>query len=101
VFWKFWQKTGALPVSPRLRSLLVDKRGVTEEGSTTLRMIEQRGQYAGRSVTFFRVFNPETAARANVVPRHYRDLSDDLVLHAGHIEGDGSIVLNQPRTPGT
>jgi erythromycin esterase-like protein len=93
----FWQRAGVVPVSTKVRSLLAEKRGVSEDGSGKLRMIEEVGRYADRPVTYFRVFDPETAARAKVVPHRYADLGTDLVLHAGHIERDGTIVLNVPR----
>ncbi|HUX87731.1 MAG TPA: hypothetical protein VMW65_12070, partial [Chloroflexota bacterium] len=67
--WKFWQKQGAVPVSPKVRILLAKDRGVSEESAGKLRMIEEHGEFAGRSVTFFRVFAPEAVARAHVEPR--------------------------------
>jgi hypothetical protein len=93
----FWQRPGVVPVSTTVRSVLARERGVSAEGAAKLRMLEERGGYAGRPVTYFRVFDPETAARAKVVPRRYADVGTDLVLHAGHVERDGSIVLNAPR----
>jgi erythromycin esterase-like protein len=93
----FWQRAGVVPVSLKVRSLLAEKRGVTDDGSGKLRMIEEGGRYADRPVTYFRVFDPETAARAKVVPHCYADLGADLVAYAGHVERDGTIVLNAPR----
>lgn len=97
--WKFWQKPGVVPVSPKVRVLLAKDRGVSEDSAAKLRMIEEHGQYDRRSVTFFRVFDPEVVGRANVKPHRYSDLDDSLVLHAGHIERDGSIVLNMATPP--
>jgi hypothetical protein len=93
----FWQRPGVVPVSTKVRSLLARERGVSESDSAKLRMIEERGHYADRPVTYFRVFDPEAAARAKVVPRRYGDLDPDLVLHKGHVERDGAIVLNLPQ----
>ena len=97
--WKFWQKTATVPVSPQVRAHLSTDRGVSENDSARWRMILEHGQYAGRSVTYYRVFDPEAAARANVEPRRYGDLDTALVLHAGHIEQDGSVVLNMATAP--
>jgi hypothetical protein len=97
--WKFWQKPGVGPVSTKVRVLLAKDRGVSEDSVAKLRMIEEQGQYDRRSVTFFRVFDPEVVGRANVTPRRYSDLDDSLILHAGHIERDGSIVLNMATHP--
>jgi hypothetical protein len=97
--WKFWQKPGVVPVSTKVRVLLAKDRGVSEDGAAKLRMIEEPGQYDRRSVTYFRVFDPEVVGRANVKPRRYSDLDDSLILHAGHIERDGSIVLNTVTPP--
>ena len=63
-----------------------------------LGVAESRGHYSGREVTFFRLFDPQrTAARAvNVLTSYtYQDLNShlDLVLRAGHIEQDGTIVI--------
>jgi hypothetical protein len=92
-------EAGVVPVSATVRILLAKDRGVSEIDSATLRMIVERGHYADRSVTYFRVFDPEAAARAKVEPRRYGDLDTDLVLHAGHVEWDGAIVLNLPPSP--
>jgi len=99
MMWKFWQKPGVVPVSTKVRVLLVKDRGVSEDNATKLRMIEESGHYDGRSVTYFRIFDPEVAGRAKVKPHRYGDLDGDLVLHAGHIERDGSVVLNTATPP--
>ncbi len=67
---------------------------------STLGVVESRGTYAGRTVTFIRLFDPAAAARrsVDVFARHtYDDLNAhlDLVLRAGHTERDGTVVLRQ------
>jgi len=94
----FWQRPGVVQVSTKVSSLLAKERGISADGAAKLRMIEDGGRYADRPVTYFRVFDPETAARAKVTPQRYADIGTDLVLHAGHVERDGSIVLNAPPT---
>jgi hypothetical protein len=63
-----------------------------------LGVVEARGAYSGRAVTYFRVFDPKrAAARAvDVFADHtYRDLDahPELVLRAGFVERDGTVVL--------
>jgi hypothetical protein len=63
-----------------------------------LGVVGSRGSYAGRSVTYIRVFDPASAARraVDVSSWHaYKDLNAhlDLVLRAGFVEKDGTVVL--------
>jgi hypothetical protein len=92
--WKFWQTSAVVPVSAKVRFLLASERGVGEDGSSKLRMIERRGHYADRPVTYFRVFDPAILARNGVELRRFADLDTGLFLHAGHIERDGTVVLS-------
>ena len=92
--WKFWQTSAVVPLSPKVRIRLASERGVSEDGSAKLRMIERRGHYADRPVTYFRVFDPAILARHGVEARRFDDLGTGLFLHAGHIEQDGTIVLS-------
>jgi hypothetical protein len=60
-----------------------------------LSVVQQRGSYAGRRVTYFRVFDPARNAEQAVVIRQYTDLDacPELVVASGHIEQDGAVVL--------
>jgi hypothetical protein len=56
------------------------------------------GVYAGRDGSFFRVFDPERAARraVDVLAAHaYQDLNahPDLVLRSGFLAPDGAVVV--------
>lgn len=74
---------------------------------SALRLINSSGTFAGRGVTYFRVFDPASVAAQSVdlLTRHaYKDLNGypDLVLRAGFIEQDGSIVVYaRPTGPDT
>jgi hypothetical protein len=59
-------------------------------------MAEKPGQLAGRQVTYFRVFDSEKAARKGLDAPSFEDLDDhlDVVLRSGHIESDGTVVMN-------
>lgn len=71
----------------------------------TLGIVEQRGHYAGRTVTFFRVFDQVRAAAEHgdvfrkqlFRGRAYStlDAHPELVLRAGFYEQDGAVVINQ------
>src|SRR5688572_1114603 len=67
-----------------------------------LGVVETSGKYSGRPVTFFRVFDPKRAAARAVdvfTSYTYQDLNAhlDLVLRAGFIERDGTVVrFSQP-----
>jgi hypothetical protein len=66
--------------------------------ASTLAMVEQWGRYAGRTVTYFRVFDPAQAASRwpDVFSKlSYADLeaSPRLVLFGGLVEADGTVVL--------
>jgi hypothetical protein len=69
--------------------------------SSMLSVVESRGRYAGRPVTFIRVFDPVRAAERAVIVQRYRDLDaqPSLVLWSGHVERDGVVALTR-RSPG-
>ncbi len=65
---------------------------------SALGVVQSPGRYAGRKVTFVRVFEPKrAAARAVDVFTNYTydDLNahPDLVLRAGFVERDGTVVI--------
>ena len=71
---------------------------------STLGVVQSRGTYSGRKVTYIRVFDPKRAVAqgVDVLTQHgYQDLNahPDLVLRAGFIERDGRVVL-YARPPG-
>ena len=65
-----------------------------------LGVVESRGSYSGRKVTYFRVFDPRQASGQSGKRLRYEDLEGrrELVLWAGHVEGDGTVVINQALT---
>lgn len=95
--WKFWQRPVVVPLAESLRGRLVQDRGLSDQAVASLRMVNHRGRYADRAVTFFRVIDPEAVSRAGLELRNFADLDahQPLQLHTGHIEHDGQIVLNR------
>jgi hypothetical protein len=78
-------------------------RALEKEGLSTwvgspsmLRIVQSRGRYVNRKVTFIRVFDPVQAAERALDIRSYGDLDSapDLIVKSGHIEEDGTIVMN-------
>ena len=70
---------------------------------TGLGVVESRGSYAGRKVTYFRVFDPRQTDGQNGKGGkrlRYEDLEarGELVLRSGYIEEDGTVVLRQVLT---
>jgi len=91
--WGFKQKPVVVPLSKKLTLQLGKEYGLSNEAAGVLRMMEEHGNYVGRKVTFFRVFDPATVEAAGVHPHQFRDLDACMVPHRGHIENDGEIVL--------
>jgi hypothetical protein len=66
--------------------------------ASMLRVVESRGRYSNRKVTYIRGFAPVRAAERSLDVRGYKDLDayQDLVLRSGHIEGDGVVMSRRP-----
>jgi hypothetical protein len=65
---------------------------------SALGVVESRGTYSGRKVTYIRIFDPKRAAARAVdvfTKFTYLDLNAhlDLVLRAGFVERDGKVVI--------
>jgi hypothetical protein len=65
--------------------------------ATTLRVLTTNGRYAGRSVRYFRVFDPLRLAHGDKSVRGFRDLDarPELVLSSGHMEHDGALAMTE------
>jgi hypothetical protein len=73
-------------------------RGLPAElDPATLSVVQQRGSYSGRRVTYFRVFDPARNTGRSIGIRGYTDLDacPELVVAFGHIEQDGAVVLSK------
>ena len=102
--FKFMRSSGMRsPSGAVLRALQADGLPPGTDISA-LGVVESRGSYSGRKVTYVRVFDPKRAAARAVdvfTNYTYQDLNahPDLVLRAGFIERDGTVVLFS-RAPG-
>ena len=95
----FWQQRSARALSAAVSASLAGEGAATPCGRSTLRMVEQPGQYAGRKVMYFRVFDPAATDADGRTVRHFRDLDGLTGLREGHTERDGTVVLNQVYPP--
>jgi hypothetical protein len=88
--------------SPGLQQALTQQGLPVGLSAGTLRVVATHGSYAGRSVRFFRVFDPHMAAQRGVVVRTFKDLDAhaDLVMGSGHFENRGALCLTE-RVPAT
>jgi hypothetical protein len=96
----FFRRPDPRPLSDAIRRAIQSEGLAVPHGdSSTLRMVELSGRYAGRKVTFFRIFESTTAAQRSLNIRRYKefDAFPGLVLRSGHLESDGTVVL--ARTP--
>lgn len=89
----FWEKSGPVPLSGKLRLLLETERGVSFADASDLRMIAQSGQAGGQPVTYFRIFDPSAVVEADGDIDGYDDLKAGLVLYSGYAERDGTVRL--------
>lgn len=92
--WKFWRTVTVIPLPESLRLRLAKERGVGDQTAAALRMMQEPGRYSGRKVTYFQVFDPATTQAPSTGLRRFADLEARQVLHSGHIENDGRIVLH-------
>ena len=95
----FLRRSGLRSPSAALRGALEAEGLPPGTDVSALGVVESRGTFAGRKVTYFRVFDPRLAAgrAVDVFSRFtYQDLGAhlDLVLRTGHVERDGRIVLS-------
>jgi hypothetical protein len=69
--------------------------------ASSLSVVEKRGSYSGRNVTYFRAFDPIRVAERALQVRGYADLDvhPELVLGSGHVEADGAVVLTKRDGP--
>jgi hypothetical protein len=92
----FLHKSGVRSPSATIRRAL-ENDGLSPgmEAASALAVVESRGSYAGRKVTYFRVFDSARAAARGVAIHAYGDLDThpNLVLRSGHIEKDGMVVI--------
>jgi hypothetical protein len=92
----FMRKPGARsPSAPIRRAIEADGLPLGVDRPSALAVVEQRGQYDGRAVTYIRIFEPAWARALGVDVTVFDDLDahPSLVLKSGHIERDGAVMI--------
>ena len=96
--FSFLHRTGPRNPSSAIRKAL-DKDGLPAgiRSASELRVIQSRGRYSDRRVTYIRMFDPARAAERHLEVRAFSDLDayPALILKAGHIEPDGIVVITR------
>src|SRR5207302_4288598 len=98
---------GFLRRGPSPASSLAIQQALVQQGLpfgmsiNTLRVLTRQGNYAVRSVRYFRAFDADQAVQGGVAVRTFNDLDAhlDLVVGSGHVEADGAISLTRNQTP--
>ena len=83
------------PSAAILRALKSDGWPAGVDMASALGVVVSRGGYAGRKVTYFRLFDAERASARGASVHAFGDLDarPDLVLRSGHLEKDGTVVI--------
>jgi hypothetical protein len=99
--FKFLHKSTPTHPTAELSRAMVDAGRAAASDVGALHVLERRGTYSDRKVTYFRVFDPAAVASRSVTAAVYTDLDThpELVRAAGHVERDGTIVLSRAYAP--
>mgnify|MGYP001587235283 FL=1 len=93
--WNWMDRSEVRPLTNVVRGVLLQERGLSGVAAGPLRMALKKGRYAGRDVTYFRVFDPAAQAAGAPVTAHFSDLDGAAALYSGHIEREGHVILNR------
>ncbi len=94
----FFRRPGSRPLSDAI-STAMTRDGQTTGGAdfSNLQMVESSGRYSDRKVTYFRVFDPASAAQRSMDIKRYKDFDvfQGLIVRSGHVEQDGTVVMTR------
>lgn len=94
--FSFIRRPGARsPSTAMRRAIEADGLPLGVDRPSALAVVERRGRYEHRSVTYVRIFEPAWAQALGVDVRAFGDLDayPNLILKSGHIERDGQVVI--------
>jgi hypothetical protein len=100
--FSFFRNVASTESSPAIQQALVHQGLPLGVSVNRLRVLTRKGNYAGRSVHYFRAFDVDQAAKSGVAPRTFNELDahPQLIVGSGHIERDGAVALIR-RDPST
>jgi len=94
----YFRRPGSRPLSDAI-STAMTRDGQTTGGAdfSNLQMVESSGRYSDRKVTYFRVFDPASAAQRSMDIKRYKDFDvfQGLIVRSGHVEQDGTVVMTR------
>jgi hypothetical protein len=95
----FFKRANSRPLTSAIVAAVERDGAPSPVPFSSLRMVESKGRYSDRKVTYFRVFDPAATAQRMIEVRRYLDLDayPDLVLESGHVENDGKVVVTRTR----
>ena len=97
--FRFFRRPAPRPLTDAIR------RAIEEDGMpapvvnlSLLWMVESKGRFSDRTVTYFHVFDSTSPVQRSLDIRRYQDFDvfSGLILRSGHVERDGTVVLNRP-----
>src|SRR5215211_1562897 len=97
----FRRRRAPRPLTDAIRRAIENDGMMPSVGNPAqLQMVESAGRYSDRKVTYFRIFDPASAAHSVLALRRYQDYGvfTSRVLRSGHVERDGTVVLVRPAT---
>ena len=99
--FKLFRKSTPTHPTPELGRAMIDAGRALPSEVGGLYVLERPGTYSDRKVVHFRVFDPAEVASRGVTAVTYTDLDSrpELVRANGHVERDGTIVLNRAYAP--
>src|SRR4051795_2921043 len=95
--FSLFHKSQPRHLTPTLSQALVSDGLPPGMAPASLSVVLEHGSYSGRSVSYFRVFDPVRVAERHFQVRRFADLdtSPDLVIGSGHVEAGGAVVLSR------
>lgn len=95
----FLRRSGPRPLTDAIsKAISSDGHTATSIDLATLMMVESNGKYSDRKVTYFRVFDPASAAQRSLDIKRYKDFDalPGMIVRSGHVEQNGAVILTRP-----
>ncbi|MBI3952994.1 MAG: hypothetical protein HY330_00605 [Chloroflexi bacterium] len=93
---------GSRSLRPEVKAAIQSRHGLNDKAFAELKVVESSSKFAGRPVTYFRIFKPAEAVARGLQVKNFADLNEApaLVIYEGHEEMDTRLVsLKGPDRP--